>query len=78
MTLLFLENNELDLKFIKRIKVKLNRNQQKSKYEKIDKEGDSGASFQGRHAKGIKRHDELNNIIKESRLLRSSIELKMN
>ena len=76
MAILLLENNAKDLKLIKDTRRKIPRKQQNSKFTKIDKEGDSGESFQGWHKKGIKRYNELFKIIKESRKLSSSIELE--
>ena len=76
MAILLLENNAKDLRLIKDKRRKLPRKQQNSKFTKIDKEGDSGESFQGWHKKGIKRYNELFKIIKESRKLRSSMELE--
>ena len=54
----------------------MERSDQKSKHAKIDKEGDSGESFQGWHKKGIKRFNVLHKAVKESRLLRSSIKME--
>ena len=76
MAMLLMENNALDLKEIKRTRQKLERLDQKSKHAKIDKEGDSGESFQGWHKKGTKRFNVLHKAVKESRLLRSSIEME--
>ena len=65
MAMLLMENNALDLKEIKHTKQKLERSDQKSKHAKIDKEGDSGESFQGWHKKGLKCFNVLHAAVKK-------------
>ena len=51
---------------------KIDRNLPKSKYENINKESDPGKSFQGQHKKGFEMHNEFYEVIKESRIMKSS------
>ena len=75
LTMLMLENNVADLVRIKTEQNKLTRKESKPKYTKVN--GDTGERYQGWHKKGIKRYNELYNIVKAQRETQASKELEL-